>query len=476
MSTGKWTDAKSLYSSKPYGTVYSTYELPGTRIYRDNETHHGLVTLSDGSRPGKPARLELTTDALTIQIPLSLASWYEENKETVLGENARIVTLQRLPDSGFGFSIKGGFSGTCRAPIIISKVWRDQENVERVKQLLVGDAIIELNGIPVENKTHDEVVQLLRESSEKLELKVKHQKDVACYLKKMPFGKSQTSMISDLSTAASTLSFQSPTIYSPTEAPKGWKSVARIPLPMAYITRYLRGTDKIRPNAFEVRAVDGSSSGLIYCEDQKIVDQWMQYIMKNIIRLNSKSIKMSNKFLHPDELIVYLGWVCEKIDDVNNNGTIESKEFWQSWEPRFLILKGSEICLFEAPPLNTEDLGKCLISYRIIDTRFKDVKVITIDALNENDFRWVVTPDEYATEWESAILRNESAIGRTADCHRFIRFNRRQSPIHEISSINVMLFYLVRGIGTFEIKIGDSSRLSLIAGDKDSRTFSLLNG
>lgn len=30
------------------------------------------------------------------------------------------------------------------------------------------------------------------------------------------------------------------------DAPKGWKTLAKIPLPMAYITRYLWGTDKVR--------------------------------------------------------------------------------------------------------------------------------------------------------------------------------------------------------------------------------------
>lgn len=34
-------DPKNL-SLKPYGTVYSTYELPGTRIYRNNEVKKAI--------------------------------------------------------------------------------------------------------------------------------------------------------------------------------------------------------------------------------------------------------------------------------------------------------------------------------------------------------------------------------------------------------------------------------------------------
>ncbi len=58
-----------------------------------------------------------------------------------------------------------------------------------------------------------------------------------------------------------------------------------------------------RTNAFELRAVDGTSTGVIHCEDAKVLDQWVRYISTNITQLNNKSIKMSNKFLHPSELV-----------------------------------------------------------------------------------------------------------------------------------------------------------------------------
>jgi hypothetical protein len=33
---------------------------------------------------------------------------------------------------------------------------------------------------------------------------------------------------------------------------------------MAYITRYIFGTDKLRPNAFEVRGMNGANTGVIH--------------------------------------------------------------------------------------------------------------------------------------------------------------------------------------------------------------------
>ena len=52
-----------------------------------------------------------------------------------------------------------------------------------------------------------------------------------------------------------------------------------------------------RSNAFEVRSVDGKSSGIVHCEDEKTYKQWLDYIHKHIQALNHKSIKLSNKYL-----------------------------------------------------------------------------------------------------------------------------------------------------------------------------------
>jgi hypothetical protein len=80
-----------------------------------------------------------------------------------------------------------------------------------------------------------------------------------------------------------------------------WKIVTKLALPMAIVSRYLWGTDKLRNNAFEVRTVDGKSSGIIHCEDKSALDQWIKYIDNHVAALNKKSIKMSNKYLHPSE-------------------------------------------------------------------------------------------------------------------------------------------------------------------------------
>lgn len=54
---------------------------------------------------------------------------------------------------------------------------------------------------------------------------------------------------------------------------------------MAYVTRYIFGTDKLRQNAFEVRGLNGISTGIIQCDDLAILSQWLKYITDNIVGL-----------------------------------------------------------------------------------------------------------------------------------------------------------------------------------------------
>ena len=66
--------------------------------------------------------------------------------------------------------------------------------------------------------------------------------------------------------------------------------VSTVPLMMAYVTRYIFGTDKLRPNAFEVRGLNGVSTGIIHCDDAAILSQWLKYITDNIVGLTNLQV------------------------------------------------------------------------------------------------------------------------------------------------------------------------------------------
>lgn len=66
-----------------------------------------------------------------------------------------------------------------------------------------------------------------------------------------------------------------------------------VPLTMGYVTRYIYGTDKLRPNGFEVYGLKGVKSGIIYCETPAILSQWLKYISDNIAALLQLEVRFT---------------------------------------------------------------------------------------------------------------------------------------------------------------------------------------
>uniref|UniRef100_A0A915P2N8 PDZ domain-containing protein n=1 Tax=Meloidogyne floridensis TaxID=298350 RepID=A0A915P2N8_9BILA len=319
------------------------------------QVHSGLVlwqqqkptTTSFGSIVGREriARLLLTKDQLNVQLPVSDESAKEfadaqqhqgigrspAAKLSIVDLNSeqqvtlRTVNVPKGPE-GLGLSIKGGSEGTHRVPIVISKVLPGL-SAAKTNQVFVGDLIVEVNGMSLEGKTHEEVVQLLKDSTgPHVTLTLKRDSSASPLLRNT----SETSPVSDHVTVFKSalktpmLYQQSPKLEEKTiiiEEPQNnlvfeseddvvgnggekWKTICKIPLPLAFVSRYLWATDKLRSNAFEVRSVDGRSSGIIHCEDRKVLEQWVQHIDSHINALNRKTIRMSNKYLHASDRVI----------------------------------------------------------------------------------------------------------------------------------------------------------------------------
>lgn len=54
-------------------------------------------------------------------------------------------------------------------------------------------------------------------------------------------------------------------------------------------------------------------------------------------------MKLYNRNFPAAERIEYMGWV--------NEGILNNNQPWQSYRPRFLTLKGTDVLLFESPPV-----------------------------------------------------------------------------------------------------------------------------
>ncbi|XP_078711273.1 gamma-2-syntrophin-like [Lampetra fluviatilis] len=343
-------------------------------------TKVGIVLLIDGKSEPHEVRLKISKDLLTIQ---------HQEVVCVTGSQCsgkeRSVTLRRQEIGGFGLSIKGG--AEYRVPVVISKIMKDQA-ADQTGMLFIGDAILRINGINVENATHEEVVQVLQTAGDEVTFTVRYLRKIPAFLKLPLIEEGQySSMIpSDQSSTASSPLFDSglhlnnnstnttpSSPSSPVSATprweKRWCDSLAIPLLLARISLYTPGSDQLRPNAFEVIAMDGISSGVLQCYSIQECADWLRSISTAIGDLILQHIRMTNKNLSLYEQIVHMGWVEEKIQDA---------EFGQHYQSRFLALRGPNIYLFSGPPLSLCDWARGEKMYDLCETFLKTHKEVDL--------------------------------------------------------------------------------------------------
>ncbi|CAH2101997.1 unnamed protein product [Euphydryas editha] len=330
---------------------------------KDEKIRTGMVQVSDGKSRPRPARLVLTMESVTVQREVVVPPQPPRDK-TVPHARERMVQITRQKVGGLGLSIKGGAEH--KLPILISKIYKDQA-ADQTGQLFVGDAVIKVNGEYITACKHDDAVNILRNAGDIVVLTVKHYRAATPFLQKQADGASDTdSSTGDEhpslhnkvdancnnertetnggwqsawdgdessrpgSAAGSMRGSRPPSVASDRlpEGSKEWVDVVSVPLMMGYVTRYVFGTDKLRPGAFEM--------------------------------------KLFNRHLAGGERIEYMGWVHE--------GVVAAAQPWQSYRPRFLVLKGTDVMLFDVPPMNVTELAKCPETLKVYQTMFRTVK------------------------------------------------------------------------------------------------------
>ncbi|XP_045459976.1 gamma-2-syntrophin isoform X2 [Melitaea cinxia] len=288
---------------------------------KDEKIRTGMVQVSDGKSRPRPARLVLTMESVTVQREVIVPPQLPRDK-TVPHARERMVQITRQKVGGLGLSIKGGAEH--KLPILISKIYKDQA-ADQTGQLFVGDAVIKVNGEYITACKHDDAVNILRNAGDIVVLTVKHYRAATPFLQK------------------------------------------QVPLMMGYVTRYVFGTDKLRPGAFEVRGARPSqSTGVIHVDDPAALSHWLKGVSDNITGLTNLQMKLFNRHLPGGERIEYMGWVHE--------GVVAAAQSWQSYRPRFLVLKGTDVMLFDVPPMNVTELAKCPETLKVYQTMFRTVK------------------------------------------------------------------------------------------------------
>ncbi|CAH2229120.1 jg4798 [Pararge aegeria aegeria] len=258
---------------------------------KDEKIRTGMVQVSDGKSRPRPARLVLAMEAVTVQREVVIPPQPPRDK-SVPHARERMVQLTRQKVGGLGLSIKGGSEH--KLPILISKIYKDQA-ADQTGQLFVGDAVIKVNGEYITACKHDDAVNILRNAGDIVVLTVKHYRAATPFLQKQADAASDTDSStgdehpslhnkvdancnserpadtnggwqsawgsaeegsrpgsaagsargSRPASAASAASERAP------DGCKEWVDVVSVPLMMGYVTRYVFGTDKLRPGAFE---------------------------------------------------------------------------------------------------------------------------------------------------------------------------------------------------------------------------------
>ncbi|XP_042189303.1 gamma-2-syntrophin [Callorhinchus milii] len=316
-------------------------------------TKTGIARLFDEeSENAYDIRLKLSKDVITIQ---------KQDVICITGSEPhshhRTVTLCRQPVGGMGLSIKGGAEHS--VPVVISKIFKDQA-ADQTGMLFVGDAMLQVNGINVENSTHEEVVNLLRNAGDEVTITVQYLREAPSFLK-LPLGSPGPS--SDHSSEASSPLFDSglhlngnstntapssPSSPSANEPKyeKRWLDTLSVPLSMARISRYRAATDQLRPNSFEVMALDGVSTGIFQFYTAQESTDWLRAISTNINDLTLQNMKMANKCCSPNDQIIHMGWVSERLLASDSS---------QLYKFKFLGLKSSLLYIFNTPPVSIRD-------------------------------------------------------------------------------------------------------------------------
>lgn len=370
----------------------------------------GMVMVSDGKSRPQPMRLQLCENMLLLQKEEIVNSNNTICHQEPPGDSReRVVKVIRQKVGGLGLSIKGGAEN--KLPILISRIFKDQA-ADQTGQLFVGDAIIKVNNNNVEKVNHDDAVNILRTAGDEVILSVRHYRAATPFLSKSlqrhrdQSHEDSSNRSKDDDAWRVPKSPHTPQASVLSRLERKWVDVMTIQLLMAYLTRYMLDTDKLRPNAFEIKSQDGKPSAVVHCDDASMLSEWIKHISNNILQLTTQHIKSLNKSLTPSEQILYLGWV--------NEGTLAPQP-WYKWHQRCLALKGAEFYLYSTPPQTLQDFVGCSSVYKVYQSMFRCLKESEFVDERQNCFMIQTGTSEthyLCAETRAELLRIETAWHR----------------------------------------------------------------
>lgn len=147
-----------------------------------------------------------------------------------------------------------------------------------------------------------------------------------------------------------------------------------------YFTKYIHNTDNVRRNGMEVRWLnlnnqstsksDSSSqqptnkrsidvsSAVINFNDVDLAQQFQQKINHYLTKLNESYMFSFNRGLSPQNRILFMGWISLALPRSTNRNqqSLQTSDLQlkssldYNWQPKYMIIKGGELLLYDCPP------------------------------------------------------------------------------------------------------------------------------
>ena len=127
----------------------------------------------------------------------------------------------------------------------------------------------------------------------------------------------------------------------------------------AYVSQYLNG----RRNSFQLHTFNGLQTGIIITNNSIEQNIWISRINMVIRHLITRKLNQLNQRFLSSEQVLYASWIYERVINPNEDHLSE-------WRAVFLVLKGSELYIFnenQTPPFSTHDFICCKRIYSIIE-------------------------------------------------------------------------------------------------------------
>lgn len=265
----------------------------------------------------------------------------------------RTVVIKR-ESTGLGISVKGGSEN--RIPILISKIYKGQAG-DKTGQLFVGDIILKVNGKDVQNASHETVVEALKNSGETVTLVVKHLKTVTSHLRQAASVGNEDAPESSNERESSDKSLETSSDRSSSSISESAVEEINIPLNMASLSRYKAGEDTLR-DGFEVISKDEKVAVTLFSNQPEDLSLWYNAVKNNIIISTRQTIRSLNATLPADAQIIFMNWIWERRNEGRQRGT---------WCRRYLVIKGSELLLFNRAPSSERDWLRREFTYPLIE-------------------------------------------------------------------------------------------------------------